>query len=77
MHVVVELGDSFSQGLDTRCGTVLSAGHGDVDGLGSGEASLDVILNLRGTLTEVGPEVGFLEVAILGGSLCAPDDTGG
>ena len=76
MHLIVELGNSFSQGLDTGGGTVLSAGHGDVDGGRAGEAAFNLIFNLGSTLAKVGPLLGLLEEAILGGTLSAPNDTG-
>lgn len=77
VHLVVEVGDGFAQRLDTGGGAVLSGGHGHVDGLGPLEAAGDVVLDLGGALAKVGPGIGLLEEAILGGALSAPDDTGG
>lgn len=77
MHHVVEIGDGLSERLDTGSGTVFSGSHGDVNGVGSLEATGDVVLDFGGTLAEVGPALGVLEEAILGGSLSTPDDTGG
>jgi hypothetical protein len=53
--LVVELGNSLSQRLDTSCRAVLTASHGDVDGLGTREAALDIVLDFGGTLAKVGP----------------------
>lgn len=76
MHGVVEVGNGLPQGLDAGSGAVLATGDGDVDGLGALEAARDVVLDLRGTLAKVGPGLGLVEVAILDGTLGAPDDTG-
>lgn len=77
VHRVVHGSHSFTQGLDTGRGAVLSSSYGDVDGRRTLEAALDVILDLGSTLTKVGPEVRLLQEAILGCSLSAPDHTSG
>lgn len=71
------MSDGLAQGLDAGGGAVLSGGDGDVDGGGPGEAAGDVILDLGGALAQVGPGLGLLEEAVLGGALGAPDDAGG
>jgi hypothetical protein len=77
VHLVVEVGDSLAQGLDAGGGAVLAGGHGHVDGFGPPEAAGNVVLDLGGALAQVGPGIGFLKEAILGGALGAPDDAGG
>jgi hypothetical protein len=71
------MGDGLAQGLDAGGRAVLAAARADVDVGGTGEAALDVVLDLGGALAQVGPLVGLLEEAILGGALSAPDDAGG
>lgn len=76
MHLVVQLGDGLSQGPDAGRGAVFSGGDGYVDRLGPLEAPRNIILDLGGALAQVGPGVGLLEEAILGGAFGAPDDAG-
>ncbi len=76
VHLIVEICDSLSQGANTGSGSILSTSHGNVNGLGTLKASIDIILDLGGTLAQVGPLLGVLEVAKLGGTLGAPDDSG-
>jgi hypothetical protein len=76
VHHVVQMGDGFSQGLDTSGWPVLAAVQADVDGLGSGEAALDIVLYLGGSLAQICPFIGFLEKAMLSRSLGAPNDSG-
>lgn len=75
MVLVVQVGYGLAQGLDAGGGAVLAGSHGDVNGVGPGEAAGNVVLNLRGALAEVGPLVGVLGEAVLAGALGAPDDT--
>lgn len=77
MHLVVHACDGGTEGLDTGRRAVLSERDGHVDGGGALEASLDIVLDLRSALAQVGPLLGLLEEAKLGRSLRAPDDAGG
>lgn len=77
MHLVVELGDGLSQGLDAGRGTVLARRYAEVDGLWSLEAAGNVVLDLGSALAQVGPRLGLIQEAVLAGALSAPDDTGG
>lgn len=75
VHDVVEVGDGLAQRLDASGRAVLATSHGDLDGLGALEAAGNVIFDLRGSLTKVGPGIGVLGEAVLVGALCAPDHT--
>jgi hypothetical protein len=77
MMLVVQVGNSLSQWLDTGGRAILSGSNRDVDACGTLKTPLNVIFDFRGTLTQVGPLVGFLEEAILRGPLRAPDYTCG
>ena len=74
VHLVVHVGDSLTEGLDTGSGAVLPGGHGDVDGLRALKAALNVVFNLGSALAQVGPELRLFQEAILSSSLGAPDD---
>ena len=71
--MIVEIGHGFSQWLDTCGWSILSSTHGNINRLGAVEATLDVIVNLWSSLTQVGPVVGTIAEAVLVGTLCAPD----
>lgn len=75
MRLIVELGNSFSQGLDTGRGAVLSGRNANVDCLGSLEATGNFVLDFRGALAKIGPRIRLIHEAILVGSLSTPDDT--
>jgi hypothetical protein len=75
MALVVHVGYSLSQWLDASGRAVLSSSGRDVDGAGSLEAALDIVLYLGSSLAKVGPLLGSLQEAIFGGTLSAPDDT--
>lgn len=77
MVLIVQLGNSLAQRLDTGGRTILSRSDRYVDARRAGEAASNVILNLGRALAQVGPGVGVLEEAVLGGALGAPDYTGG
>lgn len=77
MHLVVHACDSGTEGLDTGRRTVFSEGDGDIDAGRALEAPLDVVLDLGGALAKVGPLLGLLQEAKLGGSLGTPDNAGG
>lgn len=74
---VVEVRNSLSKLLDTGRGAVLSSGHGDVNDIGSLEATGNIIFDFGGALAKIGPGLGVLEEAILGSALSAPNDTSG
>jgi hypothetical protein len=75
MMGIVQISYSFSQWLDTGCGSVLSSSHGDVDALGTVERALDVVIDFWSTLTKICPFVGVFEEAVFVGTLGAPDNT--
>lgn len=77
MRLVVEVGDGLAEGLDAGGGAVLAGGHGNVNGVGTGETAGNVVFDLGGTLAEVGPFLGVFHEAVLAGALGAPDDAGG
>ena len=52
VHLVVEVGDGFAEGLDAGCGTILARVYGDVEVLGAGEAALDLVVDFRGALCD-------------------------
>lgn len=66
-----------AQRLDPGGWTVLPGSGGDGDRRRAGEASLDLVVGLGGTLAQIGPAGGVFCKAMLGGSLGAPDDAGG
>jgi hypothetical protein len=72
---VVQVRDRLSQGSDTSSWAVLSTGAGDVNGLGTLERALDIIVDFGSTLTEVGPGGWILEETMLHGSFGTPDNT--
>lgn len=65
MLLIVQIGYCNSQRLDAGSGSVFAAIHGDIDGLGSLERSGDIIIYLGCTLTQIGPEVGGIEEAMV------------
>lgn len=77
MFMVVQVGDGFPQRLDTGSGSILSSCHGDIDSLWAMEAAFDVIVDFGGSLAQIGPLVGTIAKAVLVGTLCTPDNTGG
>jgi hypothetical protein len=75
MMFVVQLSHGLSQRFDTGRRTVLASMARNVYLLGPLEASLDLVVNLRGALSQIGPCFRFLEVAVLIGTLRGPYDT--
>jgi hypothetical protein len=75
--LIVQTCNGSTQRLDTGGRTVLPGRRGNRNACRTREATLDLIVRLGGTLTQVCPAGGILGVAVLGGSLCAPDYTGG
>jgi hypothetical protein len=67
--LVVQPRNGLSQRLDTGRRTVLSPMTCNVYRLRPLEAALNLVVDLRRTLAEVGPGVGVLEVAVLVGAL--------
>lgn len=77
MMLVVKPRHGLSQWLDTSRGTILASMACNVDLLRPLEAAFDLIINLRGTLTQVGPALGILEISMFVCALRGPYDTGG
>lgn len=77
MMRIVQVRNSSSQSLDTGGRSVFSSGHGNINGLRSFEATFDIIVDFRCTLTQVCPFLRLLQEAMLVGSLRAPNYTGG
>jgi len=50
VHLVVETSNSLSQRFYTRSRAILATIQADIDGLGTGEATLNFVFDLRGTL---------------------------
>ena len=67
----------LSQRLDTSRRTILASMACDVHLLGPLKAALDLVVDLRGTLTQVGPALWILEISVFVGALRCPYDTGG
>ena len=76
MFLVVQIGNGFSQRLDTCSRSVLSPSHGDIDRLRAVEATLDIIVDFGSSLAQIGPLIGTVAEAVLIGTLGAPDYTG-
>lgn len=75
--LVVQPSDSLTQRLDTGRGAIFSSMARDIDLLGPLEATLNLIVDFWGTLTQVGPRFWVLEVTVLVSALRGPYDTGG
>lgn len=75
--LIVEVGDSLAQRLDAGSRAILAATQCDVDIVGALKAAFDFVVDFRGALAQVGPGLGFFEVALLVGALRGPDDAGG
>lgn len=75
--LIVQPGNGSTQRLDSGRGTVFSGGGIDGDRGRTGEASLDLIVDLWGTLAQVCPGRWVVLEAVLIGTLSTPDDTGG
>ena len=73
MMYVVQIGDGSSQWLDTCSWTILSASHRHINSLGAFKAALDIIVDFRSTLAEIGPLCRVILEAMLGGSLGTPN----
>ena len=52
---------------------IFTASHGNIDGVRAFERTLNVIVDLRGSLTQVGPQFGMLEETMLVGSFGGPN----
>lgn len=50
---VIEIGNCHSQWFNSCGGAILAPIQGDVDGLGSNKAALDLVINFRGTLSKI------------------------
>lgn len=74
--LVVELGNGLAKRLDATSRSILAAVDRDVNGLGLGEGVWDLVVDLGGTLAQVGPVLRRLLEAALAGTLGAPDDAG-
>lgn len=77
VHFIVQLGNSFSQGLNTSGWTVLSRSDRDINGGRTFEAAGDIIFDLGSTLTQIRPGVGIFEESKFGSALSAPNHTSG
>jgi hypothetical protein len=73
---VVEVGNGVSERLDSGSRAILTTSHGDINVSRAIKAALDVVVDFRGSLTQVCPRMGILEVAMFVGLLGGPDDTG-
>ncbi len=76
MMCVVQVGNGCSQGLDARCGTILSSIHRDVNLRGPLETPFDIIVDLGRSLTQVGPGRGVICKAMFVCSLGTPHHSG-
>jgi hypothetical protein len=77
MMLVVQLRNCFTERLDTSRGAVLATMVRNVNLLGSLEAALDLVVDLRRTLAQIRPCVWLVEVAVLVGTLGGPYYTSG
>lgn len=50
---VIEIGNCHSQWFDSCGGAILAPIQGDVNGLGSKKAALDLVINFGGTLSKI------------------------
>jgi len=75
--LIVQTCHGRTQRFDTGGRTVFPRSGGDGDRRRAGKTSFDLVVGLGGTLAKIGPAVGILGIAMLGSSLCAPDDTSG
>ena len=75
MMLIIELGNSLTQRLDTSSGAILASSHGNIDSLWPLKATLDFVVYLWGSLSEIGPRRRIISKAMLIRSLCAPDHT--
>lgn len=75
MVLVVQVRNSLTKRTDAGGGTVLAARDGDIQRLRPLETPLDIILNFRSALAQIGPLIGLLQEAELGSTLRAPNDT--
>ena len=72
MVCIVQIGDGSSQRLDPCRRAILSACHGDIDGLGTFKASFNFVIDFGCALSKVGPTGRVILKAMLGGPLGAP-----
>jgi hypothetical protein len=75
MMLIIQVGNGLAQGLYASSGAVFSGGHGDINGVGPGEAASNVVLYLGSALAQISPFVWVFQEAVLAGALSAPDDT--
>ena len=75
--LIVEMGDRRAQRLDTGGRAVLARGRSDRDTGRTREAALDLVVGFGGTLAEISPSSGVLEVTVFGSAFGTPDDAGG
>lgn len=68
MMLVVKIGDSFTKRLDASGRTVFTSIERNINGLWPLETALNVIVDLWGSLAQIGPFLRFVEVAVLVGS---------
>lgn len=67
--LIVQAGDSGTKRLDTSGRAVFSGSGSYGDGRGTGEAAGDLVVGLGGTLTQIGPRLRIVGVAMLCGAL--------
>jgi hypothetical protein len=77
MMLVVQLRNCFTERLNTSRGAVLATMARNVHLLGSLEAALDLIVDLRRTLAQVRPCIRLVEVAVLVSTFGGPYHTSG
>jgi hypothetical protein len=70
--VIVEVSNSLSQRLDTRCGAVFASIHGDWDRSWSWKGAFDLVVDFWSALAEIGPLVRLVEEAMFGSLLGTP-----
>lgn len=75
--LIVQLSNSFTERLDTSRGAVFTSMARDVDFLGPLEAALDLVVDLRCSLTQIRPCVRVLEVSVFVCAFGGPYYTGG
>ena len=74
MMLIVELGNSCTQGFDPGSRAIFSSRQRDINLLGAFEAAFDVVVHLGRTLAEIGPLSGIILEAMLVCAFGTPDD---
>lgn len=75
MVCIVQIGNSNPQWFNTSSWPILTTGHRDLDGLRTVKASFDIIVDLWGALTEIGPAARGIGEAMFVRSFGTPDYT--